>query len=285
MSLSASQVTIGIAAAALVSFAAYRTKSLTADGAVAAFAVGALVFGIGGLPYSVPILTFFITSSLLSAVGRTRKQRLYSRPVRYDPRNAWQVVANGGIPAFIVCAAALLPPGATPSSRDWFLLYLSALASANADTWATEIGTLAPGRPVHITTFRPVLPGTSGAVSLLGTLAGLAGAAAVTVSGWLAWPEGSELLVWRMDVAEGLAVLWAGFLGSLTDSVLGATIQAMYECARCGKVVETGRHCGAPARLLSGRRWVTNDAVNALASLAAVAAAWILLRYFAWPLK
>ena len=53
---------------------------------------------------------------------------------------------------------------------------LGTLAAATADTWATEVGTLAGGTPRSIRTLRPVPAGTSGGVSVVGTLASVLGA-------------------------------------------------------------------------------------------------------------
>lgn len=285
MNVSVVQISIGFVAAAVVVGVAYRYQLLNASGAAAALAVGGLVFGLGGVAYTVPLLVFFVTSSVLSRVGAARKSRDSGEAIKSGPRDAWQVLANGGIPTLIVCLSSILPPGATPSSRDWFLLYLGALAAANADTWSTEIGMLSKGWPFHVTAFRRVPPGTSGAVSWLGSIAALAGAAVISGAGWLAWPSASELFLWRMDAAEGLAITWGGFVASLSDSVLGATIQARYICRSCGREVEKTTHCGAPSYAAGGLPFVTNDVVNLAMCIFAVGATWYLLTVFAWPVR
>jgi Raf kinase inhibitor-like YbhB/YbcL family protein len=64
----------------------------------------------------------------------------------------------------------------------------------------------------------------------------------------------------------------AGLAGSLVDSLLGATWQAIYYCPACRK--ETERHplhtCGTPITLLRGWRWLNNDWVNATCTTSAV---------------
>jgi len=254
-------------------------RLLTFSGALAAFVVGFFVFGFGGLPFAVPLLAFFFSSSLLSRVGRGRKARYHTIYDKTARRDAGQVLANGAVAAALAFAFAF-----TPSTRQTALLYLAALAAVNADTWATEIGGLAPGRPFLITTLRRVDPGTSGGVSLLGLIAALLGALFVAGAGWLAWPLNTTQLLWKPDAPEILSIAWAGFIAAFADSILGASLQAQYRCSRCGRQTERSAHCDQPARRLQGWRWITNDVVNFLASLLGVLFAWLLLTQFTYPI-
>ena len=86
----------------------------------------------------------------------------------------------------------------------------------------------------------------------------------------------------RVAGALLLAATVGGLAGSMMDSLLGATVQAIYRCEQCHKETERRVHrCGQATRLVRGWRWMGNDVVNALASVvgAAVAAgiAWSLL--------
>jgi uncharacterized membrane protein len=111
--------------------------------------------------------------------------------------------------------------------------------------------------------------GTSGGVSLFGTLAALAGSALIGVLAGALTPQPAGPL-------NGLALtLWvtaAGLAGSLVDSFLGATIQAIYTCPACQK--ETERHplhtCGTPTTLKRGWDWFDNDWVNFACGLGGV---------------
>lgn len=288
-------LTAGLLAGVIVA-TGHQWRLLSSSGAIVAFALGVFIFGFGGLPFAIPLLAFFFSSSLLSRLGRARKAALSAKYDKSSTRDAFQVLANGGMPALCLLFAVL-----SPSPREGMLLYLAALAAANADTWATEIGSLAQEHPRLVTTLRRVDPGTSGGVTVLGFLAALFGAAFIAGVGWLAWtpeplqirllrhPNSGGWLTWpilalRIDPAELLAVAWAGFLGSLADSILGASVQAQYRCPRCGAQTERRIHCGQAGRRLQGFRWVTNDAVNFLACLLAVFFAWYLLHTFAYPL-
>lgn len=236
--------------AALVALAARRVGALSASGAVAAAAVGFLLFGMGGWRGALALLLFFISSSALSRVGKRRKEALSFE--KGGERDAGQVLANGGVAAL---CAALLP--VSPDTSVMVAALLGALAAANADTWATEIGALARRSPVLITTLQPAPTGASGAISAPGTAAALAGAFLI----------GLTALLWQTGSAGFLAVTAGGFAGSLFDSLLGATVQAQYRCPVCGKLTERRIHCDdQPTERARGLAWMNNDAVNALAT-------------------
>ena len=208
-------------------------KWLTPGGLAAALAVGGAVAVGLGWRGAVLLLAFFVSGSMLTqADGR--------------PRNARQVVANGGAAA----VAALF---------GWWNVAAGALASATADTWATEIGSFSPRPPRLITTWAPVPRGASGGITVLGTAGGVAGAAAMAAVASALHPRG---------MAPGLVVAVAGVVGMLADSVLGATVQGIFECARCGARFErAGTVCHEPVRLVRGWRWLDNDGVNVVATL------------------
>jgi uncharacterized protein (TIGR00297 family) len=229
-----------------VAATAYWRRALTLDGAVGAAVVGCITFGQGGRPAAGALLTFFSTSSGLSRIGTARKVA----QAKGARRDAWQVLANGGVATLCI----LLGPHRGGGG------FLGALSAAGADTWATELGMLARRDPRLITTLRPVAAGTSGGITPEGLLASCAGALSVGAA-WSLLGGG-----WR-----GLQVaVVAGMCGSLTDSVLGATLQALYRCPICDALTEEPRHrqCGQPAELVRGQSWATNDTINALSTLA-----------------
>lgn len=244
-------------AAGCVAWLAHRAQALKRSGAWAATLVGGVILAAGGWGWAALLLFFFVTSSLLSRVGRRAKAALHGQVVKGGPRDARQVLANGGLAALAALGHALEP---TPW---WWLAAAGALAAANADTWATEIGVLSPGPPRDVRTGRPVPPGTSGAVSLLGVAAALLGALGVGL-----------LAAGPLPVAL-LPVTLGGFLGAWADSLLGATVQARFYCPTCQRSTEHHpRHlCGTPTRLQQGWPWLDNDLVNATATAVGAAVA------------
>ena len=251
------QLALGVVLGVMVALGAHRASMLTTGGAIAAALVGSLTFGIGGLAPAILLLMFFISSSLLSRQGSDRKQFLAERSAKSGRRDEWQVLANGLVPAMLAVGYGL------SNQNIWLVGVAGALAASNADTWATEVGIFARTQPRMITNLRPVEAGTSGAISLLGSMAALAGALLI---GLVASALMGNTALLYMTVAGGL-------LASLLDSLLGATVQAQYMCPDCGHLTE--RHpthtCGTSTVLASGWPWLGNDPVNLAASVTGAA--------------
>lgn len=264
---------LAFGASTVLAAAALVRGSLTLDGALAACLVGGTTWMGLGREGFVVLCVFFFTSTLLGRVGRARKKPLESHYSKGHRRDALQVMANGG--AAFVCATALwLQDYMTPEpilgarlGEPLAIAACASLASANADTWATELGVLSRERPWHLLEWRRVAPGTSGAVSALGTGVALLGAATIAVAAFL--------LDAGMARYSAFTVMVLGFAGALFDSVLGATAQRQYRCTMCGEQVETPNHCGSLARP-TGPAWarLDNDAVNFIANATAAIGAW-----------
>jgi uncharacterized protein (TIGR00297 family) len=259
----ASQLYLAAILAVVIALAAKLARALSWSGAVAAAVVGFLLFGIGGWRGAAALLLFFITSSALSRVGKARKDALKFE--KGGERDAGQVLANGGIAA--LCAALMT---LYPHRSHWLAIgLLGALAAANADTWATELGSLAKRQPFLITNFRPAPTGSSGAVSVPGTLAALAGAALI----------GTLALFWGLGVDGVAVVAVSGLTGALFDSLLGATVQVQYRCPVCGSLTERRIHCdNTPTERAHGLRLIGNDLVNFAATALGAALAIYLMR-------
>jgi uncharacterized protein (TIGR00297 family) len=241
------QGALGALFAGIVSSLAYRTRALSAGGAVAAFVVGAVVFSRGGWRAASVLFAFFLPATFLSRMGAGCKRIACGAP--QAPRSAWQVLANGGVAA--ACALAGARSG-TPLAA----AFAGAFAAASADTWGTEVGTLSGTPPVSILTLRPRRAGLSGGITPLGTGATAAGSLCVACVASLA------------GIAPLSSVAAGGIAGATLDSILGASLQALRWCPRCERECETRRHgCGAATVLRRGISWIGNDAVNFAATL------------------
>lgn len=249
-----------LAAASLIAVAAHRIGALTASGAIAAVVVGALSLH-AGASWATLILFFFVSSISLSLWRSAERDRLL-RPVvsKERPRDAVQVIANGGVFAF----AALITTRGDPIA--WQAVAAGAIAAMTADTWSTEFGTVLGGTPRALTTGRQVAPGMSGGITIAGTMAGVAGAVSAALI--------SRVVGWSVSM---FAVIAGGIVGSMTDSLLGSTIQERRWCDRCEQVTERRVHsCGTTTRHRGGIRGCNNDIVNLLSSMAGAVVTWTL---------
>jgi uncharacterized protein (TIGR00297 family) len=240
---------VGLLAAGLVSFAARRAGSLSSSGAVAATLVGTAAVA-AGWNWGALLVLYFLCSTLLSRVGaETKARRTASVVAKGGERDATQVLANGGLFAGGALLVQLLPANAGMTMA---VAALGALAAATADTWATEIGVAADGTPRSLLTLRPVPAGTSGGVSVAGTLAMIAGAAFVAI------------LARQLGLTQQVLAVAAGATaGAIADSLLGATLQERRWCATCERSTERQIHdCGQPTTHAGGLTWLDNDAVN-----------------------
>lgn len=202
---------------------AWLARGVNWSGALAGSAI-AFVLAARDLRMFWVLLLVFIVTFAATRAGRSRKQQLRTAEIS-GGRSASQVMANLGLAGLIV---AIAPQG-------WVLLAVAALAEAAADTSSSEIGMAFPGKTVLITSWKPVSPGVDGGVSLKGTLAAVGAAGVVSAAAA------------RMHLLGGghaLAILYAGVLGSLVDSLLGA--------------------------LLERHGFLNNDTVNLLSTAAAV---------------
>ncbi len=195
-----------------LAYLARRAGTVDRSGMVAGFVVGVATYTFAGGRGFLVLLSFFVLGSAATFLGYRRKLRAGTAQGKGGARSARHALANCGTGVYL---AFLLAFAATPSIIA--LAYVCAYATAAFDTVSNEVGQLYGGRPFLITTLRPVAAGTDGAVSFVGTLAGVLAAAAV---GWVAEATGL-LRPGLMPIAVA-----AAFVGSTVDSVLGATLEA-----------------------------------------------------------
>ncbi|MGI9089810.1 MAG: DUF92 domain-containing protein [Gemmatimonadaceae bacterium] len=244
---------IGLALALFVAVAARRARALDWSGVAAAVVCGTACAAAGWM-WAATLIGYFIASSLVSRLGRrSKEQRTASVVAKGGARDAAQVLANGGIYSAAAVAMLLWP------AQIWAWGGLAALAASAADTWATEIGLLAGWPPRDIIGRTYVLHGISGGVTLPGIGGALLGAAVVALIGLAAgFPSGAAF-----------AAIASGWSGAMIDSLLGSTIQHRRRCDDCAEDTELTVHvCGSATRHIAGIRWVDNDVINLLATLA-----------------
>jgi uncharacterized protein (TIGR00297 family) len=196
---------------ALVAFAGYRARTVSLSGAITGAVIGAAIYLTSGWQGWTLLLVTFIAASVASRLGLERKTLLGIAEERGGRRGAGNALANTGVAAIASVLAAL-----TVHPDPALVALAAALAAGGSDTIASEIGTAWGRRTYAVTTLRRVPPGTSGAMSLEGTAAGLAGAIALG-----AVAAALHLVAWSML----LPIAVAATAGALLESWLGATLE------------------------------------------------------------
>lgn len=282
------RLALGLIISAGIGLLAYRRQSLTRNGVLGAIITGTLIFGFGGWIAGLLLIAFFVSSSLLSHFkeNNARKQRAAEMFDKGGRRDLGQALANGGAAAGLAVLSWMARENPTTVSA-LYAAMIGALATVNADTWATELGVLSQSPPRLITQpHKRVAPGTSGGITPMGTSTAMLGAAFIGLC-YVVFTVLHRVVAGSTDAPDAspgflaiiIAATIAGLSGSLFDSMLGATVQAMYYSEKRGKETEKRfERDGTPNRPIRGWPWLNNDWVNFLASLfgAAVAAGiWI----------
>lgn len=264
------QIIAGIILALFVATFSFRLRLLDLSGAIAAFLIGAFIFGIGGWAFAIPILLFFVLSSLLSRILKTEKRDLEQIIAKGTKRDAKQVLANGLLPAIAAISSFFI------DIQMAFVLYLAGIAAATADTWATEIGMAFSRKPRSILTGKLLSPGESGGVSFMGTLGAVLAATLISTCGF--WIDKSWQVT-NLSPIVFVIIAISAILAQFVDSLLGATIQKKNECQRCLRLTEREKHCGQTTNHFSGLAWADNDVVNFICSFCGIFFSYIMIYY------
>ena len=232
---------------------AYKKKSLSLSGAIGGYLLGIVIFGSGGWNWIIPLIFFFISSSILSHFNRKEKSQ----------RNLLQILSNGGLASIFAIEHIFI------KSSFSLIFYLSAIAAATADTWGTEVGFHSKSKPKLIFSKKLVPKGTSGSITLLGTIGSIIGAILIAVLG--------QIIFSHKNIFLPIAI--AGISGSVFDSFLGRFFQAKYLCKDCGEHSEDNNHCDLPALRISGLKIIDNNMVNFLNTLCGG-----IMGYFFWTI-
>jgi uncharacterized protein (TIGR00297 family) len=196
---------------AVIAYLGFRAKTVSVSGMIGGALVGIIIFTCAGANAWVLLFVTFAAATLSSRLGLARKTRLGIAESKEGRRGAGNAFANCGV-AVLASILAI----ATPYPAESLLALAASLVAGGSDTVASEIGKAWGRRTFLVTSFRPVPPGTPGAMSLEGTLAGLVSAAAMAslavvlgLVGWLAV----------------VPIVIAATIGAAVESVLAATLE------------------------------------------------------------
>ena len=193
--------------------AAWLLGAVTWSGVAGGLAIGIIIATFAGVRAFLVLAAFFVLGSAATRIGYARKARKGIAQERGGARGIVHAVANGGVAAYL---AFLSGSVASPKRETLLIAFVAALATAACDTLGSEVGPLGKRDPFLITRFRRVAAGTPGAVSLLGTSAGAAGAVLV---------GGVAAVLGLVPPAAVPVILLAALVGALLESLLGATLE------------------------------------------------------------
>jgi len=205
-----------------LAIAGYYLRSVTFSGALGGWFLGTTLILGAGWPMYVALLAFFIIGTATTKLGYARKAKLGLAQEGGGRRGFSHAFSNVGVAA--ICAIAVSRLSRIDDSPiEWmtlaYLMGIASLATAAADTTASEIGQLIGRRAFLPLTLRRVPVGTEGAISLEGTLAGLFAGSVVALASVRAMRYGLDLDPGWVAVA---LVTASAFLGSYLESIAGS---------------------------------------------------------------
>jgi uncharacterized protein (TIGR00297 family) len=200
-------------------------------GMLASALIGVLVFALGGKEYLFMMLVFLAVSVMATRFGGDDKKELGI----YEYERGWEnVLSNGIVP--VICAFLHASIGPYP--------FIASVAAITADKFGSELGVLSAKKPLHLLGFKEVEPGTSGSMSVLGTLMSFSGALIIGASA-----------IFVFGVSPSAAVMFGllGLLGSVVDSLagvpeekgIGNKFTTNFLCSIAGAALGYGMHTGA----------------------------------------
>jgi uncharacterized membrane protein len=311
MSHASTVLRVGIATAIAGTLAAhgYKKKSLSVSGCAAAFIVG-----LGSMAcsyrFGLLLLLFYYSSTKLTKYKQDVKDRL-EEDFKSAGERDWKQVFASSILAIVVAVFYVFffgddrnvsfasyssenivtIAGISLPSHIWIsqlqCMYVAHFATANGDTWASEVGMLAKTEPRLITSLflRKVPAGTNGGMSPIGTLASAAGGAfigLVYVVCSFAYPPAHS----NGSSPQWIMILFGflcGLIGSILDSLLGATLQVTFysdERKMIIKNVESNlvreQEKKGQIRRICGLDILSNEAVNVLSIGMTMGLSWFL---------
>ncbi|WP_058485452.1 DUF92 domain-containing protein [Defluviitalea phaphyphila] len=252
---------IGLVASSIISYIGYKKHALTLNGCIGAIILGTGIFFSSHFYGSFLIVIFFTTSTIFTFIKENIKKELNNKYEKNSGRDFFQVFANGGVGLFYSFIYYF-------TSNPIYLVLIGVSFSApNADTWASELGVLSKNNPISIRTFKKVSKGTSGAISFLGIIFSLLGSIIIALSSVI------TILILKLEIYSlslyeiFFLISLGGFLGSVIDSLLGATAQGIYYNDILKIETEKPFYKEKPNTLIRGYKIFNNDFVNFISIL------------------
>lgn len=246
---------ISIILSLLLGLIAYLKRALTMPALILAVLFSTLITYFGGITSFIILVVVFLGSIITKLFHKSKKKA---------KRKLIQIISNVGIGVLSLIIYKF-------TSNDLYLLiYASVMAESLADTLASDIGVLSKSEPINILTFKKGERGLSGNISFLGLTSALIGSLLIGTIYYIGMDK---------SITSFIIIILSGFLGSLIDSILGASIQVKYKCTKCKKITERKEHCGKKTNYYKGIKWIDNNLVNLLSNAIVFIILLIILNY------
>lgn len=247
------KIFVSVILAAAAGVFSYKAKFLTFGGAITASVMAFVFYSMGGERWLIPIIVFFVFSSILSKVRKYKNPEVEKYFEKTGVRDYKQVIANGGFGIILILLDYFI------KSEQFYLSYIGLLSVVCADTWATEIGTMFRVKTYNVLNLKNIEQGTSGGISVAGFVGSILGSTMIALSSYVWIKSGLIQFI--------LIVIFVGLIGNIIDSLIGAIFQAQYICKICNLVTEKKVHCNSRTMLVRGKKWIDNDMVNLIAGI------------------
>lgn len=247
---------LGLSISSIISYIAYKKQALSLSGVIGAVIIGTGIFFSSSFYGSVLVIVFFSSCTLFGFLKDILKTKIEKQYKKSSGRDFFQVFANGGVGLiYSLLYFFTLEP-------IYIILIGVSYAAPNADTWASELGVLGYSEPIHLRTLKRVPKGTSGAISLFGSILSFLGALLISIFAILL------IIIFHLKITPYsllevfILILLGGSLGSFIDSILGAFIQGIYFNEELKKEIEQSTYNEKTNKLIRGYRFFNNDLVN-----------------------
>jgi uncharacterized protein (TIGR00297 family) len=232
----------------------FRKKSITATGLIALIVISSFFILLNHVDLLFVLFFMYASSSILTKYRKSEKKEFEKVVGKTGARDYMQAIANLGIATLLMLLYHF-------STHNIFMIaMIGSVCTANADSWASEIGGLSKSTPVLITTFKPTQKGVSGGITLLGTLGGILGSIFISLIALL------FMKLFSTSNSEYFKVFWttsvSGIIGFLLDSYLGVLLQALFK----NDANELTEISSSKNQLVKGIKWINNDMVNLLST-------------------
>ncbi len=241
---------------------AYFKKAMTPKALFFAFIFAFIIIYCGGLVSFLILVTVFLGSIIEKLVFKKKKDEITKKS---GPKDSIQILANVSLGTIFTLFYK------TTHNTIFLILYASIMAESLADTLASDIGIHSKKNTINILTLQKSTPGLSGNITFLGLASAFIGSFLISLIYY----------AFSSSFIGILIITLSGFLGSICDSFLGATVQVKYKCSKCNIITEKNFHCENKTNYYQGLKFINNDTVNFLSNLIALLLSFILIKIFA----